>query len=109
MILMNPGDVPHISYGRDSFAIKEAWLGHMLLLYGSMPGIELGGHVPLNTDNSYASEPIQPALLPPPPLAIPPPWGVNGHLAQKAQKILCAEGAKEKFYKAPKLIYTVIL
>ena len=36
------------------------------------------------------------------------PWG-NGHLAQKAQKILGTEGAKENFYKAPKLIYSVIL
>ena len=35
-----------------------------------------------------------------------PPGGGNGHLAQKASEIL---GAKEKFYKAPKLICTVIL
>ena len=34
------------------------------------------------------------------------PLGGNRHLAQKAQKIL---GAKENFYKAPKLVYTVIL
>ena len=30
-------------------------------------------------------------------------------LAQKASEILGTKGAKENFYKAPKLIYTVIL
>ena len=50
-------------------------------------------------------------LPPPPPLppfAVPPPprGGGDGHLAQKASKI---PGAKENFYKAPKLIYTEIL
>ena len=45
---------------------------------------------------------------PPPPLAIPPPPG-NRHLAQKALKIPGAKGAKGNLYKAPKLIYTVIL
>ena len=46
---------------------------------------------------------------PPPPLELTPPrWGTVT-LAQKAQEILGAKGAKENFYKAPKLIYTVIL
>ena len=47
----------------------------------------------------------------PPPFVIPPPppQGGEGHVAQKAQKIPGAKGAKENFYKAPKLIYTVIL
>ena len=39
----------------------------------------------------------------------PPLLGGNGHLAQKAWKILGAAGAKENFNKAPKLFYTVIL
>ena len=44
------------------------------------------------------------------PLVIhPPPRGGGGHLAQKAWKILGTAGAKEKFFKAPKLIHTVIL
>ena len=47
-----------------------------------------------------------PMGLPPPPLAIP---GGNRDWAPKAEKIQGAEGAKEKFYKAPKLIYSVIL
>ena len=47
-------------------------------------------------------------------MQIPPPPSLRGnrHLAQKAQEILGAEGARENFYKAlkaPKLIYTVIL
>ena len=53
---------------------------------------------------------VQPTLYPPcnapPPCNPAPPPGGNGHLAQKALKIL---GAKENFYKAPKLIHTVIL
>ena len=51
-----------------------------------------------------------PFVIPPP--ATPPPLGGNGHLVQKAQKILGVKGAKENCYKAPnapKLIYTVIL
>ena len=47
----------------------------------------------------------------PPPLQPPPPLvgGGDCHLAQKAWKIPGAKSAKEMFYKAPKLIYTVIL
>ena len=48
-----------------------------------------------------------------PPIEIPPPpTGGTVTLAQKAEEILGAEGAKENVYKAlkaPKLIYTVIL
>ena len=46
---------------------------------------------------------------PPPPFGTPPPRGGTITLAQKAWKISGSEGAKENFYKAPKLIYTVIL
>ena len=46
---------------------------------------------------------------PPPLWNPPPPRGGTITLAQKAWKISGSEGAKENFYKAPKLIYTVIL
>ena len=46
-------------------------------------------------------------VLSPPLCNLPPPWG-GGTVTwpKKHKKIL---GAKENFYKAPKLIYTVIL
>ena len=48
-------------------------------------------------------------MTPSPPFETPPPQGGTVTFAQKAQEILSAEGAKENVYKAPKLIYTVIL
>ena len=47
---------------------------------------------------------------PPPPPFEPPSLGGGGvTLAQKVHEIPGAEGAKEIFHKAPKLIYAVIL
>ena len=51
--------------------------------------------------------PYLPLPCNPPRLQSPPPLEGNGQLAQKVYKILGAEGAKEIFCKAPKLIYTV--
>ena len=56
---------------------------------------------------SYPPQKRRTSPPPLPPCNPPPPhMGGNRHLPQKAWKI---PGAKENFYKAPKLIYTVIL
>ena len=52
---------------------------------------------------SYSYPP--PPVVISPPLQSPPPLAGNGQLAQKALKI---PGANRNFYKAPKLICTVI-